>query len=275
MAFGLSSEKSLKMIWRIERGKNQNFLVGTAHFFPYSVKKSLWQLMEKIDVVLFEGPLDESNMNKVRQEAVNDYDSLTLYNALNYDAIVFLNKELGSRPSGLSMPYMDLFLKKTDDLLKAEIKGLMPWMAFFKIWSYFLMKRGWSYSVDLEAHEVARQTGKEIRYLEKIEEQIAALNGIPIERIINFFNCAKRWEHFANRHAKYYLKGDYESMIRETTGFPTRCESIIEKRDPILFERMMPYIEKGGAGVFVGTTHIGGLIRMLEEKGCVVSQFKR
>jgi len=272
MVFFASREKTLKMIWKITKDEKVSFLVGTAHFFPYSLKTSLRRLFEKIDIVLFEGPLDESNMDTVRQDAAEKGVLPSLYDELSSEVIAFLNEELGASLLNSSMPFLDLFHKKTEDILKKEIDGLKAWMAFFKIWSYFLNKRGWSYSVDLEAHDIAKRMGKEISYLETIEEQIAALNGIPLERIIAFFNCAKRWEYFAKRHAKYYLKGDYESMIRETACFPTRCESIIEKRDPKLFKRMMPYVERGSTGVFVGTTHIGGIVRMLEEKGYNVSQ---
>ena len=272
MVFFISKDKALKMLWKITKNEKQSFLVGTAHFFPYSVKKSLRRLMDKIDIVLIEGPLDESNMDAVRQDALEKGALPSLYDALPSEVISFLNKELDVSHSSSSVPFVDLFHKKTEDILKREIDGLKGWMAFFKIWSYFLGKRGWTYSVDLEALDVARQMGKEIYYLETIEEQIAALNGIPFEGIVNFFNCAKKWEYFAKRHAETYLRGDYESMIRETLCFPTRCESIIEKRDPKLFERMMPYVERGCTGVFVGTTHIGGIIRMLEKEGYIVSQ---
>jgi len=40
---------------------------GTAHFIPYSFKKSLKRLIGKAETVLLEGPLDDHNMDRARQ----------------------------------------------------------------------------------------------------------------------------------------------------------------------------------------------------------------
>ena len=60
-------EKKLKMVWTVEKNKQTSHLVGTAHFPPYSFKASLKQYIKGVEHVLFEGPLDRKNMNKVVQ----------------------------------------------------------------------------------------------------------------------------------------------------------------------------------------------------------------
>lgn len=273
-SFG-SRERTLKMVWRIERKEKTSFLVGTAHFFPWSFKTSLVRLMQHIDDVLFEGPLDEQNMDTVREKGTDHSDTPSLYESLDSHTIQILNRELSHYPSRADssfMSYMDIFHQHSVDIVRLEIEGLRPWMAFFKIWSYYLRKRGWVHSVDLEAHEIARKMNKMIYYLETIDEQIDALNGISLERIVNFFKKVDQWEKFAKRHAKNYLKGAYDNMIKSTIDFPSRCPSIIDMRDPILFERMEPFVEKGRAGIFVGTIHIAGIKKMLENRGYSVLQ---
>ena len=52
-------EKPLRTIWKVEKAGCTSFLVGTAHFSPYSFKKSLTRLIQDVETVLFEGPLDE------------------------------------------------------------------------------------------------------------------------------------------------------------------------------------------------------------------------
>jgi len=263
------------MVWKIEGNETTSFLIGTAHFFPYSFRRSLVSLMKKIDTVLFEGPLDEQNMDTVREEGIEHSDMPSLYEHLDNRTIQILNRELSHYPShgdSSLMSYVGLFSQGKRDIVRSEIEGLRPWMAFFKIWSYYLLKRGWIYSVDLEAHAIAREMNKKIYYLETINEQIEALNGIPLERIVHFFEKIDQWEKFAKRHAKNYLKGSYNAMIKNTADFPTRCPSIIEARDPVLFERMMPFVEKGRAGIFIGTTHIMGITTMLEKRGYTISQ---
>lgn len=268
-------ERELRMVWEIEKDERKSFLVGTAHFFPHSFRKSLASLIRHSDTVLFEGPLDESNMDAVRQYGLEGQGGTTLYAALDSKTISEINKELGGS-SGYAecslVAYMALSNLKNQDLLSLAIEGLRPWMAFFKLWSQFLVKRGWKYSVDLEALAVARELGKKIVFLETIEEQLAALDGIPFEKIVDYFNNFRNWGRFSRHHRKQYLKGSLDGLLNITTEFPTRCASIIDHRDPVFFERMKPYVEAGEAAVFVGTTHIRGIIKMLEEDGFKVSQ---
>lgn len=278
MFFLGSKEKKFKMIWKIEAGGKTNYLGGTAHFFPYTFKTSLTELIGKAETVLLEGPLDERNMDLVRQYALDEKESQSFCEMLDRDTIRKINEELeGGRPnvdSSLFM-YVGMFEHRKNSELHPEINGLKPWMAFFKVWMHYLRKRGWKYSVDMEAFEAAKQLGKNLYFLETIEEQIHALEGIPVEKIANFLKKMDIWEQYAKKHSKHYLAGDYDALRDIITEYPTRCESIIDKRDPVMFERMKPYLEKGSTIVFVGTSHIRGIKKMLEESGYTISKYER
>ena len=270
-------ERKLRMAWEINKNERKSFIVGTAHFFPHSFRKSLVSLIRHADTALFEGPLDESNMDAVRQYGLEGQGGTTLYAALDSKTISEINKELGGS-SGYSecslAAYMALSNLKNQDLLSITIEGLRPWMAFFNLWSQFLVKRGWKYSVDLEALSVARELGRKVVFLETIEEQLEALDGIPFERIVHYMNNFKNWGKFSRHHRKQYLKGSLDGLLNIISEFPTRCTSIIDHRDPVFFERMKPYVDAGEAAVFVGTTHIRGIKKMLEEDGFKVSQYR-
>ena len=71
---------------------------------------------------------------------------------------------------------------------------------------------------------------------------------------------------------RYYLKGDLDQWPFMTIGFPTRCASVLDKRDPILFERMLPLIEKGKSCIFVGIPHVRTIKPLLVKKGYEVEQ---
>jgi len=43
----------------------------------------------------------------------------------------------------------------------------------------------------------------------------------------------------------------------------------------VFFTRMRPYVEAGNAVVFLGTTHIQGIVKMLEQEGFKVSQYSK
>jgi hypothetical protein len=275
MLFSRSRERELKMIWAVDYDGRRNYLAGTAHFFPYSLRKSLAGFIGPARVVLLEGPLDKQNMDLVRQHGTEKEPSLSLREALDRKTVETINRELGhgSQATGSTFgSYLDLLKGDRFDPFSYETARLKPWMAFFKIWSHYLRKRGWQYSVDLDVLHVAQELGKEIHYLETIEEQIEALDGIPFERIVAFYKAIDRWETLSTRHAKGYLRGDLEALTGITGEFPTRCESIVARRDPLLFERLKPFYGKGDAMAFVGTIHIKGIKAMLEEEGARVTQ---
>lgn len=274
MPFWRTHEKQFRMVCEAERNGIKNLLAGSAHFFPYSFRRSLIELISGTSAVLFEGPLDETDMSKVRQEGVEEKGTGRISNLLDKATLSAISREFrGAAPADSSLTlFADLLSRGKETLIPEEIDIMKPWMAFFAIWSHYLRKRGWTYSVDLEALSVARELGKDIHYLETIEEQIDALSGIPVERIVNFFRRMNEWDKFAKSHARRYLKGNIEALASVIGDFPSRCESIVEKRDPIMFGRMMPFIERGNAIVFVGTTHIPGIKRMLEESGYTVNK---
>jgi len=57
-----------------------------------------------------------------------------------------------------------------------------------------------------------------------------------------------------------------------TIGFPTRCASVLDKRDPLLFERILPLIEKGKSCIFVGIPHVRAIRPLLLKEGYEVRQ---
>lgn len=267
----ISKEKELKMIWKIKRDGKESYLAGTTHFFPYRFRSALRKHISNVDTVLLEGPLEEDVMNMVVEQSSGKTGIQSLYDALDARTITQINKELGYLFRGTSsfMSYMESF-KRNSDLLYSQIKDQSPWMAFFSIWVHFLKKRGWRYIMDLDALNVAKELGREVFYLEKIEEQIEALNGIPFERIVYFVKKIEYWDGYVQRYVKYYLRGDFEEMMNSAVEFPTRCESIIGRRDPILYERMKVFLEKGNALVVIGITHMQGIKKMLSEDGYLI-----
>ncbi|MEK6690981.1 MAG: TraB/GumN family protein [Nitrospirota bacterium] len=273
-------EKDLRMIWEIlsagSSGKedrksytsHKSYLAGAAHFFPYSFKKSLTRYIENVDTVLLEGPLDENNMNRVVEQGTKGNTNPALEKALDDSTIKEINMlEYNVTTSSYVGTYLQTFGRSHENSLFELVKNQRPWMAFFNIWFYYREKKGWRYKMDLDALKVAEKLGKEIHFLEKIEEQIEALNGIPVDRIANFLKKIDKWDWHTQRYVKYYLRGDIDGLLSGANDFPTYCESIIDKRDPILYERMKPFLEKGNTLAVVGITHIKGIRERLLADG--------
>jgi uncharacterized protein YbaP (TraB family) len=264
-------EKPLRTVWRVEKDGNTSYLVGTAHFSPYRFKKTLIKLIQGVETVLFEGPLDEESMARVVQYGQKGENAPSLYKALHPDVIVEINKLLSARSSlqTTAVPYLDLIHPTTLDFLEIHTRGVRPWMTFFTIWSAFL---NWKHSMDVEAFHIAEKLKKKIEYLETIEDQLTALDGIPFERIVNYLNHIKNWRVHKEVFTKAFLEGDIQQFFSMTGEFPTRCESIIAKRDPIFFKRMKVFFEEGKTAAFVGVAHIPGIRDMFLNEGYLVTQ---
>lgn len=261
-------EKKLKMVWAVEKNKKTSHLVGTAHFFPYSFKASLKQYIKSAEHVLFEGPLDKKNMNKVVQAGFHGENAPHLFEELDPHTIGRITHALiPSRQHRLSVLFLNPHHLSTKAPVYDMVSGMKSWLAFFTLWTGFLEKNGWKYSVDMEAYGVACRMAKKVIFLETIEEQIDVLARISHKKIIDFLNRVDRWGEYAQEYAACYLDGDLKRLKSSRIGFPSRDSSIIDRRDRILFERMVTHLESGETIAFVGAPHIPGIRDMLHADG--------
>ena len=256
------------MIWRVEKDGKKSFVVGTAHFFPYSFRTSLSRYIENAQTVLFEGPLDEDNMAKVVNAGFAKQNVPHLFEELDKQTIADIAQALAP-PGRDRFPFLFLTpgTSSAENPVYDMIKGMKPWMAFFTIWRRFLEQKGWRYSVDLEAYSIAAEMGKDIVFLETIEEQIEVLEGFSSEKIVDFLKRIKSWNAYTQAYVKGYLGGDLANLRSITGDFPTRRFTVIEGRDRVLYERMLVYLEKGNAIACVGAPHIPGISGMLRSGG--------
>lgn len=259
-------KRQIKSVWKIEKERRSALLVGTAHFCPYSLSGPLTRLIRQAEIVIFEGPLDEESMARVVSYGKQGADAPSLYDALAPDVRRELNKRLadvldGHRTTG---SYLDLFQPSTPDYLLEMTKDVRPWLAFFTIWSTLL---DWKHSMDKEAFHIARKLGKRIEFLETIEDQVQAMDGIPFIRFVNFLNQPDRWEWYKSQYIKAFFSGNMEKFKEVLEVFPTRCASIITNRDPIFFRGIKAAMERGFVAAFVGNAHISGLQQLFEGDG--------
>jgi len=273
MNFFWWKEKRLRTVWKIEKGGQSSFLVGTAHFTPYRFGKALTKLIHEADIALFEGPLDQESMDRVVQYGRQGEETPSIYEALDPTVIQVINRQLSTRANSQSLStavsYLDIIHPMTSDFLELQTRGVRPWMAFFSVWSIFL---NWKHSMDVEAFHIARKLGKKIEYLETLEDQLEAMDGIPFDRIVNYLNHFSHWDIHKELYLKAFLEGDLPKFFSMTGEFPTRCDSILKKRDPIFFEKMKTFFQKGETVAFVGVAHIPGIKKMFLDEGYQATQ---
>ncbi len=264
-------EKRLRTVWRVEKNGRGSYLVGTAHFSPISFRKALTRLVRGSQTVLFEGPLDQESMAAVARYGALGAGTPSVYDAIDPAVIREINRHLADRSGRATMAgsLLDLINVKNSGFLEEHARGVRPWMAFFTTWSAFL---DYKHSMDVEAFHIARKMGKDIDYLETIEDQLNALDGIPFDRIVTYFNRFQHWSAHRERFGKIFLEGELQNYLSITGEFPTRCESIIGKRDPIFFRGIRDSFEKRQTTAFVGVGHIPGIRKMFLDEGYRITQ---
>lgn len=259
------TERPLRMVWRIERGPRRSHIVGTAHFFPHSFVRPLSRLIRPVDVVLTEGPLDEASSERIAAAGRTGTNDLAAQ--LPPATIRAIEKILRERADHNGKAW--LIPPSAPVYFEAYTTGVQPWAAFFSIWGAYL---NWRHSVDAEGYRIARKLGKEIRALETLAEQLAVLEGIPIERIVRQLNDVANWDAYRREYVDFYLAGDLEGIIGQSARFVTRGPVVVGERDLRMFEALRPVFDVQDATAFVGFPHIPGVTRLFSKAGYAVTQ---
>lgn len=264
-------KRPLRTVWKLEKAGEAGLLVGTAHFSPYSFYGVLSDLVRDSERVLFEGPLDEASLAEVARYGSLWEGGASLYDALEPAVIKGINELLAPRLQGSTAAgsYLDLLWGSRDGFLERYTRGVRPWMAFFTVWTAYL---DWKYSMDLEAFHIASDLGRPIGVLETIPEQLRALDGMPLERIVAYCNRYREWNEYRKRFSEIFLEGRSEHFLKATGDFPTRCEAIIGRRDPLFYAGICDALQQGPVTAFVGFGHCPGLLGLFRAGGYQVTQ---
>jgi uncharacterized protein YbaP (TraB family) len=272
MRFKRSDQRELKMIWEVEKDRRKSYLIGTAHFSTYSFKSSLQRCMQNARNVLFEGPLDPDSMAKVVNSGLDHQSNYHIFDELDRKTVDKITLEITPKCRGKDTFYIfNLRRFSIENPVYEMVKGMKPWLAFFTLWSNYLQKSGWKYSVDLEGYTIAGQLGKKIVFLETIEEQINVLENIARDRIIEFLRQVDQWPKMAREYAASYLAGDLEKLRSKGLRFPSRDHSVIDRRDQVFIERLYEYLAQGAAVALVGAPHVRGMSVLLHDAGYKIS----
>ena len=268
----LPEQRRLAMIWELEKNGRRSWIAGAAHFYPYSFRLDMRRLFQEVDTVLCEGPLDQVSMDIIADFGKNpDPDTPRLSSMLTDSEIKNLEKVVLGRNFWSRL--LNMSLENGPDV-RYYLAYTKPWLAFFTMWSSFLRRHGWEQSVDREAWDTAQEMGRYVLGMETISEQLRTLDSIPVDRIVRFFRDCHNWSGLKKRYETGYLKGELDRMFGTSAEFPSRTEMVINRRDERFLSRMLPFLEKGGCAVFVGSAHMLNLRSMLREAGFSVHRRK-
>lgn len=265
----LPEQQPFAMLWRLEKNGRTSWIGGAAHFFCCSFEHSLRNLFERVDTVLFEGPLDPESLDAVaRCGQTPEPGSPRAGDFLSEAEVQGLSRVVNGPCPRLARLVNSSLPPAVD--VRHRIAHTRPWYAFFSLWTAYLERNGWANSVDMDAWNLALDMGKAVLGMESLAEQIASLESAPLPRIVRFLQNHGQWRKLKNNNQSAYLWGNLTGMLGTSAEFPTRTENIIDVRDQRFRERMRARVEQGGVAVFVGSAHMLNLRRMLAEDGFTV-----
>ncbi len=262
----LPKQKNYAMIWEVKKNNKISWIGGSAHFFCYSFENSFKRLFNQVDTVLFEGPLDSDTLKLVSENGrdINE-EHQPLFQFFTKEEIEKLTIMVNGK-EGFFYKLLNMESKNKLDI-EWYLKNTRAWTALFTLWTTYLERNGWRQSVDMEGWHLAHDMGKTVVAMESLEEQLASLNSVPPQRVVKYFQNCDKWPSMIKANVKSYLAGDLMGVMGTSAEFPTRTKTIISMRDERFRQRMRPFMEAGGAAVFVGTAHMLNLQNMLKEDG--------
>jgi len=263
-------QRPYAMLWELKKGGKTSWIGGTAHSFRYSFASSLRKLFSRVDTVIFEGPLDAASLAAFARHGHTRGDATRIIDHLTEEEIRRLERVVRG-PRGKLATFLNMTWPFPADVRRILTEH-RPWSVFFTLYYSFLERHGWNQSVDLEAWEIAHDMGRDVVVMESMDEQIASLESVPLDRILRFLQHPENWNKNMKRSLAAYLAGDLGNMLGAGAEFPSRTERVIGLRDQRFRERMRPYIEQGRTAVFVGTAHMLNLESMLREDGFTVTR---
>ncbi len=267
----MPEQRPYAMLWRVQKEDKISWIGGSAHFFCYSFEHAFRALFDKVDHVLFEGPLDAESLQVVEAEGKRlTPEQQPLLPYFTEEEICALERMVRG-PEGRLARLLNMQAKRLIDV-RWFLANTRPWTALFTLWTGYLERNGWQQSVDLEGWHLAHDMNKNVVAMESLEEQLASLNAVPPERVVRYFQNCHLWPKMIKRNVRAYLRGDLLGQMGSSAEFPTRTHTIINKRDERFRRRMRPYLEQGRAAVFVGTAHMLNLRTMLAEDGFTLTQ---
>ncbi len=270
----LPQQRKLAMLWELKKDGRKSWIAGAAHFCRFSFENHMRRLFQEVDTVLCEGPLDRVNMDLISERGKNPGPADPRAASMLSESEIEGLQKVVQGTTGFWAQLLNLAGRDKVDV-RYYLEHTRPWLACFALWSSFLKRHGWNQSVDMEAWNTARDMGKYVLGMETMAEQIITLESIPMQRVVLFFKNCRNWHKLKKHYEKGYIRGDLDNMFGSGIEFPSRTEMVISRRDERFLRRMLPFLERGGCAVFVGTAHMLNLRYMLREAGFSVRQFTK
>ena len=278
LVFPLENLNAESMIWKVEKGSEVVYIGGTIHLLresDYPLPEEFLNAFANADILVLETDMGQLKSLEVQQKIMaggtyppgEGLDQVLSKEA--YDALAEYCQQ-----NGLPIEAMKQF---KPSLVSLTILGLE------------MQKLGLSmeFGIDINFYQRAVSEGKDLFYIETIDEQIAYIltmgEGRESEYILKGLSDLHKMPEDLEDMIQYWKTGDDDKMedlilaeVREE--YPGIYQSLFKERN----ERWLPQIEalfltEEDELVLVGAGHLigeDGIISMLKERGYSVEKFE-
>jgi len=262
-------------LWSVQRGKNTIYLLGSIHLLPNeltALDKAFEAAYSGSKIIAFETNID----------------------GLSDPAFEAKVTSLGLLPEGqtleqhVSKQTYALLQQKVGELgLQVEILNqFKPWLCALTLTSVKLQRLGFNpnYGIDKYFFERAKQDGKDLRFLETIDDQLGLFTEMSRQEEDSFL--AKVLQDLGTMRVKVidminaWKSGDSDklaSMVKmEFQGYPEVYAKMLVERNHTWVTQIEDLSgQDGNALVVVGAAHLVGedsILKLLKRKGFEVEQ---
>ncbi len=264
--------------WRISKGKQHGYLMGSIHFGKesmYPLPITILNAFKSADALVVEANVADADQNMLAQMMMSSgvyNDGTTLKTVL--DAATW--KELNVLSTSIGIP-------------SAMIEGMRPWFASMTLTALALKNIGLDETLGIDQHflDFAKKEHKPIRELESVKQQLAMLSGLPqkvqiamLQQTISDVGNAKEYfdtmfKSWQSGNPQALNKIFIDDMKKNAVGEELYRLMITDRN--IAMAKGVDTMLRGGCNCFVvvGAGHMGGemgLIELLQAKGYKTEQ---
>ncbi|MBL1259014.1 MAG: TraB/GumN family protein [Thiotrichaceae bacterium] len=264
---------SRNFAWRLTKGKQQGYLMGSIHFgkasmYPLSIV--LLNAFKGADALVVEANVLDTNASMITNTMMSTglyRDGSTLKEVLSAD----LWDELSITSAALGMPV-------------AVLDGMKPWFASMTLTVMALTGVGLDESLGIDQHflQMAKKTNKPIRELESMQQQLALLSGlsqeVQVAMLKQTLQDMESAETYFDAMLNTWQAGDVLALDQLVVDETMKSTEISELNRVMITDRNRSMADgvdamlRGGCHCFVvvGAGHLGGeqgMIKLLQLKG--------
>jgi uncharacterized protein YbaP (TraB family) len=263
----LYAQERSSLLWEISGNglKQSSYLYGTIHIKDkrvFNFNDSVLPKLVKADAFAMEIALTQDNIAKISQAAM-----LTNGKTLK-----------------------DYFSKKDYEKLSAYIKSLGMDISMFSAYKPFTlisfilnsrMSKDMPESVDEYLFNTAKKKQKELLSIETVDEQVKALESMPVKEIMNMVNdpgqSDKQFAELLDAYTSYDLNTVQKLMVEEDKDSKEFQKKLLDDRNHIMADRISGMAKKQSTFAAIGAGHLPGkegVIELLRQKGYKVEAIK-